>query len=177
MTTVSTTREEIRAELAATRAAFHEILGGLSDADWRRDTANPGWNVGHLLHHLTWSLEVLPREVASARRSQGMYNLPPALGNPLSAAITRWGARRHSLASIARRYDAAYAAVLQTLDEVRDDEWRQGAPFWGKGYIDIEGLFRAQAHHIVEHGGQIAATTPPGAATATPASPTRQGNA
>ena len=157
MATASAVREEIRAELAATRAAFLDLLAGLSDADWRRATSNPAWDVRDLLHHLVWSLEQLPREVESARRGKGMFNLPPSLRNPLSAAYTRLGARRQSRATIARRYDDAYAAALRTLDQVGDDEWRRGAPFWGEGFIDIEGLFRAQAHHLVEHRNDIAA--------------------
>ena len=159
MATTSTVREEIRAELEATRAAFLELLAGLSDADWRRPTRNPAWAVGELLHHLVWSLEQLPREVASARRGKGMFNLPPFLRDPLGALYTRFGARQQSLTTIARRYDAAYTAVMQTLDEVQDDEWQRGAPFWGEGFISIEGLFRAQAHHLAEHRGDILAAS------------------
>jgi uncharacterized protein (TIGR03083 family) len=157
MATAATVREELRAELVATRAAFLDLLGGLSDADWRRPTRNTAWTVGDLLHHLVWSLEQVPREVASARRGKGMFNLPRFLRDPLSAVYTRQGARRQSLATVARRYDAAYDAALRALDEVRDDEWQRGAPFWGEGFITIEGLFRAQAHHLVEHRQDIAA--------------------
>ncbi len=157
MTTTPSVREELRAELAATRAAFHGLLSSLSDADWRRVTNNPAWSVGHLLHHFVWSLELLPREVASARRNKGMFNLPPFLRDPLNSAVTRFGARNQSLDTVARRYDAAYAAALQTLDGVRDDEWRRGAQFWGEGFIDIEALFRSHARHFAEHGQDIAA--------------------
>jgi uncharacterized protein (TIGR03083 family) len=157
MATASTAREEIRAELEATRAALLELLASLSDADWRRPTSNPAWAVGDLLHHLVWSLEQLPREVASARRGKGMFNLPPFLRDRLSALYTRFGARQQSLPTIALRYDAAYTAVMQTLEEVRDDEWQRGAPFWGEGFISIEGLFRAQAHHLAEHRRDILA--------------------
>lgn len=161
----TTTREEIRAELATTRAAFLELLGTLSDADWQRPTSNPSWHVGHLLHHLVWSLEQLPREVASARRGKGMFNFPRWLRDPLSALVTRLGARGQSLTTIARRYGTAHAATLRTLDTVRDDEWHLGAPFWGEGFITIEGLVRAQVPHLAEHRQNILAALHP----ATPA--------
>lgn len=151
----TTTREEIRAELATTRAAFLALLGTLSDADWRRPTSNPAWHVGHLLHHLVWSLEQLPREVASARRGKGMFNFPHWLRDPLSALVTRLGTRGQSLTTIARRYDTAYAATIRTLDTIRDDEWHLGAPFWGEGHITIEGLLRSQTHHLTEHRQDI----------------------
>jgi hypothetical protein len=155
MDVIPVDREAIRAELAATRTAFHEILGGLAAPDWERPTGNPMWTVGDLLHHLVASLELLPREVEHARQGKGMYNLPPFLRDPLSAWFTRWGARRQSLATVAKRHDQAYVAALRTLDGVRDDEWRRGARFWGEGFLDIEGLFRAQARHFAEHGTDI----------------------
>ena len=43
---------------------------GLSNADCRRKTGNRAWTIGDLLHHLVWSLELLPSEVASARRAR-----------------------------------------------------------------------------------------------------------
>lgn len=156
----NTPREELRAELAATRVAFRDLVSRLSDADWRRKTSNPAWTVGNLLHHLVWSLEVLPSEVASARRGKGMFNLPPMVRDPLSAAYTRFGTRGQSLPTILRRYEAAYAAALRALDGVGDDEWRRGAPFWGEGFIDIEGLFRAQVRHLAEHRQDIVASLP-----------------
>lgn len=177
MVAESTEREAIRAELAATRAAFHQLLADLSETDWRRKTPNPKWTVGDLLHHLVWSLEVLPREVASARRGQGMYNFPPFLGGPLSTLVIRLGARNQSLRTIARRYEAAYSAVLSALDAVRDDEWQRGAPFWGEGFFNIAGLFRAQAHHFAEHSQDIRAALPRDAAATVLPGRSQQGNA
>jgi uncharacterized protein (TIGR03083 family) len=156
-------RDAIRAELAATRAAFHDLVGTLSPDDWRRPTRNPAWSVGDLLHHLVASLELLPREVSLARQGKGMYNLPRFVLDPLSAWITRWEARRQSLDSVAQRYDEAYAAAMRILGEVRDDEWGHGARFWGEGFKDIEALFRSQARHFAEHGGDIAAALAPDA--------------
>ena len=97
----------------------------------------------------------MPREVASARQGKGMFNFPRFVRDPLAALYTRLGARRESLATITRRYDTAHAATLRTLDEVRDDEWQRGAPFWGEGFITIEGLFRAQSRHLMEHRGDV----------------------
>lgn len=160
MVTAPVDREAIRAELAATRTAFHDLVDTLSPEDWGRSTNNPAWTVGHLLDHLVSSLELLPREVAHARQGKGMYNLPPFLRDRLSAWLTRWSARRESLSTVAQRYDQAYAAALQALDQVQDDEWQRGAQFWGEGFLDIEGLFRAQARHFAEHSADIAAALP-----------------
>ncbi len=139
------------------RAAAERLFSCVSDADWRRHSANPGWTVGEVLTHLTWSLEQVPREVESARRGRGMYNLPRLVRDPLSTVVTRMLARRYTLRRLARQYDAAYAAALHTLDGVGDDEWRRGASFYGEGFRDIEALFREQARHLEEHGRDIRA--------------------
>ena len=39
-------REEIRAELEATREAYHALLESLSEEDWKRASGNPAWTVG-----------------------------------------------------------------------------------------------------------------------------------
>ena len=151
---------DVQAELAATRDAAHQILASLSDADWRRRSANPGWTIGEVLTHLTWSLEHVPREVERARIGRGMYNLPPLLAGPLNMLAMRLLARRRTLQTIALRYDAAYAAAVRTLEGVGDDEWRLGAHFFGEGFKDIEALFRGQSLHLAVHARDIRAVLP-----------------
>ncbi|MGH2409887.1 MAG: maleylpyruvate isomerase N-terminal domain-containing protein, partial [Chloroflexota bacterium] len=131
LSAVPSCRADLQAELAATRAAVKRILAGMSDADWRRRSANPAWTVGAVLTHLTWSLKHVPREVEGARKGRGMYNLPAILAGPVNMLATRLLARRYTRRTIAQQYDAAYAAVLRTLEGVGDDEWRLGARFFG----------------------------------------------
>jgi Mycothiol maleylpyruvate isomerase N-terminal domain len=114
---------------ASTQAAFHALLDGLSEDDLRRPSGNPTWTVGGVLSHLVWSLELLPREVASARKGKGMFNFPPLVRDWLNAQLTRLGARGQTLQTLRRRYDAAFAAALATLDGVSDDEFQLGARF------------------------------------------------
>lgn len=156
----SSCRAEVHSELAATQAAVQQLLASVSAADWRRRSANPAWTVGEVLAHLTWSLEQVPREVERARRGRGMYNLPPILFGPLNMLAVRLVARRYTRQTISRQYDAAYAAALRSLDGVRDDEWRRGAPFYGEGFKDIEALFRGQARHLAEHAPDVWAVLP-----------------
>ncbi len=150
-------RESIRAELAATRITFTNLVESLSAEDWDRPTSNPSWTVGNLLHHIVSSLELVPLEVEHARQGKGLYNLPRFVRDPLSAWLTRWETRHESLGTVAARYEKAYEAALGTLDQVREDEWRLGAEFWGEGFLDIEGLLRSQARHFAEHSSDIAA--------------------
>jgi hypothetical protein len=127
------TREAIRGELAASRLASPDLFGTLSQANRRQPTRNPAWSATCCTTSVA-SLELLPREVARARQGKGLYTLPRFMRDSLSSRLTRWEARRQSLTTITRRYDEPYAAVLRTIDEVRDDELRRSARFWGEGF-------------------------------------------
>ena len=146
-------RAAIRAELEATRTAFHAFLNSLSAEQWRQQSPTNAWTMAEVVVHLTWALEQLPQEIASARRGKGMFNFPKWLGEPLSYWYTRWLARNATPAALGRRYDAAMTAVIQTLDEVQAGDWGLGAPFYGHGFYTIAELFHTPRAHLAEHIG------------------------
>jgi hypothetical protein len=156
----SDVRQTMRECLAATQADFHDLLDRLTDTDLRRQSDNPAWTVGAVLTHLTWSLEQLPREVASARKGKGMYNMPRPLRDWLSAMAARLTARGQTLDSLRHRYDIAIDAALETLEGVGDNEFGLGARFWSEGFRDIAGLYAAQVDHLAEHGDDIRRAVP-----------------
>ncbi len=153
-------RHAIRDRLISTQAAFHALLEGLTEDDLRRPSRNPAWTVGAVMTHLVWSLELLPREVASARQGKGMFNFPPIVRDWLNAQLTRLGGRGQTRHTLRRRYDAALAAALATLDGVRDDEFQLGARFWSEGFRDIAGLYAGPADHLAEHGDDVRQVVP-----------------
>jgi quercetin dioxygenase-like cupin family protein len=153
-------RRTIREHLTATRAAYHAILDGLTDDDLERQSGNPAWTVGAVLAHMIGSLELLPREVASARMGKGMYNFPPLLRDWLNATVSRWAARGQTVRTLRQRYDAAYEGALATLDTVRDDEFGLGADFWSEGFRSIADLFFGQTNHLAEHGDDVRLVLP-----------------
>lgn len=144
-------RAALRAELEATRMAFHAFLNALSAEQWRQQSPTNAWTMAEVALHLTWALEQLPQEIASARLGKGMFNFPKWLGEPLSYWYTRWLARNATPAALGRRYDAAMTAVLQTLDEVQESDWELGAPFYGHGFYTIAELFHTPSAHLAEH--------------------------
>jgi Mycothiol maleylpyruvate isomerase N-terminal domain len=82
-------RGALRSELEATCIAFHALVESLSDDRWHQKSSTSAWTVGEVLVHLTWALEQLPNEVASARRGKGMFNFPKRLADPLSYWLTK----------------------------------------------------------------------------------------
>ncbi len=147
-------RAALRAELEATRTNFHVFLNALSAEQWHQKSPNSAWTMAEVAVHLTWALEQLPQEIASARRGQGMFNSPKSLdwlADMVSYWIIRWLARKATPEVISRRYDTAMAAVLCTLDEVKESDWALGASFYGHGFYSIADLFRTPAEHFAEH--------------------------
>lgn len=147
-------RAALRAELEATRAAFHRLLDEAAGERWRAGSPSSAWTVGEVLVHLTWALEQLPQEVEMARRGKGMFNMPQWIADPGSYWIIRWQARKADPASLRRRYDAAMDATIAALETVPDSDWGLGAPFYGHGFYSVADLFATPAEHLAEHMGQ-----------------------
>lgn len=167
-------RAALRAELEATNTQFRTLVESLSEERWRQPSPGSAWTVGEVMVHLTWALEQLPAEVASARHGKGMFNYPAWLANPASYWINRWDARGVTRAAVVGRYAAAMAAVLTSLDTVADGDWDLGANFYGHGFYTIEGLFHTPAQHLAEHTAALAnlgAATSDGAFIATRVGP------
>lgn len=145
-------RDGLREELEATRTSFQTFLNACGENQWHQKISTSDWTAGEIMTHLTWALEQLPKEVASARRGKGMFNSGPSwLADSLSYWYTRLLARKATPESLSRRYDAAMDAVIRSLDEVKDGEWTLGAPFYGHGFYSIADLFHTPAEHLAEH--------------------------
>lgn len=147
-------RVALRAELEATRTTFHAFLNSLTADEWRQKSPTTAWTMAEVAVHLTWALEQLPQEIASARRGKGMFNSPKRLerlADWLSYWLTRWLAGSATPETTRLRYDAAMTAVIRTLDEVQESDWGLGAPFYGHGFYTIAELFHTPSAHLAEH--------------------------
>lgn len=149
-------RATIRAQLEAARARFHALVDSVSPERWKQAWPGSAWTACEVMVHLTWALEQLPAEVASARRGQGMFNYPTWIANPGSFWMNRWNARGQTPESVLHRYDAAIDAALACLDSVEDREWERGANFYGHGFYTIEALFHTPTQHLDEHTASVA---------------------
>lgn len=150
----SVDRSALRAELEVTRTAFNAFLNALSADQWHQKSSSSAWTMAEVAVHLTWSLEQLPQEIASARRGQGMFNSPKSLdllSDLFSYWIIRWMARKATPEAIRIRYDAAMSVVLSTLNDVKESDWALGASFYGHGFYSIADLFHTPAEHLAEH--------------------------
>jgi len=149
----SITRESARAEMEATRAAFHELLDSLSEAEFRKQSGNGAWSNGQLMWHCAWGISYIPQGVGRCRSGKDL-KLPRGLFDLLNPWITRWGSRGITKQSIGKKYDEANAAALKVLETIKDDEWSRGVKMAGTP-ITIESEFRMPAVHFDEHKADI----------------------
>jgi len=155
-------REALRAELEATRAAYHALVRSITPEDWEKPTSNPAWYVGELLYHLSMAPRFTPEDIAVIRRL-GRVPLPPErLFHRFNEWSTRRGARRAGLAGLGAAYDRAHARLLRVLDRIRPDEWQKGAEYPGwdpmlSGFVTIEDLFHYTTRHFHAHAAEIRA--------------------
>lgn len=151
-------REALRADLEATRTAFHELLNSVSSEEWQSKGRSTAWTVRELFTHLAHDMEFVPRLVEHAREGKDMLNMPSFLTGKINYLITRWMGRKETPQSLAEKYDSYFADALATLDAVQDDEWQRGANFFGEGFWTIEQIFKNISHHFEEHSAQIRET-------------------
>ncbi len=150
-------RAAIRAELEATHAAYHHLLAGLDEADWRRPSGDPAWTVGEQLAQAAEELALVPRTVAAARTGRD-FNPPPARGvtQAINARTARTLARQVTRQTVGAKYDAGYAAVCAALDAVAEEDWERGATFFGD-YQTVADVFRRVKADFERHAAAVTA--------------------
>ena len=149
----------IRAELAATRLAFHNLLDQIPDDAWEAPTDNPHWNVRELLFHVILAPELMLQDVKLIRR--GMRFVPPGLFDIVNLYYTRWRARGATRQSIAQRYDLAHQNVLALLDRLSPADLQLAAAYpalnrhMPGGRTTIADLYRYVTLHFAEHAVDV----------------------
>ena len=74
--------------------------------------------------------------------------------NPLNVINTKFGAKRASRASIARKYDAATADLIAALDMIGDGDWPRSSTNFGVTQT-VEHVFHVPAEHLAEHTADL----------------------
>jgi hypothetical protein len=154
-TSTAPDRAAIRAAWETMRRDFHALVDSLTDHQWNQQSISTRWSNGELLTHFVVSLGLFPKELACARQGKSFVNLPGTIMNPLNYLLVRTAALRFKRQALKERFESYYARGLHEIDNIRDDEWRKGAHFFGEGYRDIEALCYLHPHHFEEHGRQV----------------------
>ncbi len=81
-------------------------------------------------------------------------NPPEFIANTVNRLITRWGTGRATPQSVGEKYDAAHAAVLAALGEVKEDEWDRRVKMFGE-FETVESILRSPVSHFKEHEADV----------------------
>ena len=150
-------RAALRADLDATRAAFHALLRSLSDTDLARPSSETDWTVKEELWHVAYAVGYLRGGIVRAQRgaARGAPPIPIWLRDWISLRLVRYQARRATRADLARFYDRQHARLLATLAATRPPDWSRRVKMFGEQERPLEGLFRRPITHFAEHAAQI----------------------
>src|SRR5689334_24571631 len=135
----------IRADMEATRTAYHQLLDSLSDADLQRPCAISKWTIQEVLCHMTLLIEqAVPMMVKQARKGKPMPKLlDTRFGHWMNYQMAVRAARKATPAVIGQRYDAAHSNLLRLLESVREREWTLPT-----GYPDGRPLTMETVFHV-----------------------------
>lgn len=152
MTTETTKRDELQELLETTRSDFHELVAGMSDADWRRKARGQSWRNGQLCYHMALGVALITQTATRLREGKGVN--PPGFLTPVmnTAAdmFIRYRSRGATPDSVRDLYDESHKTALAALEQIGDDEWNTGARHLGEQRT-VESSFRYMREHFEEH--------------------------
>jgi hypothetical protein len=147
----------IRADMEATRTAYHRLLDALSDADLQRPCVISKWTIQEVLCHMALLIEqAVPMMVKQARKGKPMPSLlDTRFGHWMNYQMAVRAARKATRASIAQRYDTAHSNLLQLLENVRESEWDLPTAYPDGRPLTLETVFHVPTEHFELHAAWI----------------------
>lgn len=144
------TKDAIRAELEATRTAFHALTQSLSPADLNGRSKNPAWTNAEVLFHITFAFMIIPSLLWLVRffgRLPKPWSQPFATLLNSSTPFFNWinglaphgGARVYHGERLERKYDRTHAHIVRLLDRLPDEALQRGMYYPDKW----DGLFQS----------------------------------
>jgi hypothetical protein len=158
-------RDQLRQEIEATHLAFHRLLDSIPAEAYALPSANPAWNIGQVLYHMSIAPRFMVLDVQMISGQRWIYRLVPIiiprrLFDWLNARLTRYGARRISHDFLAQEYDRAHDATLRALETLDEADFARSMPYpdWDPlltGDVTMAVLFGYIKRHFDSHAEQI----------------------
>ena len=167
------TKQEILLQLDRARSDFHRLLAELSEADFRKQSLNPGWTNGEILAHMTFGFIVinvlLPLARLWGRLPKGsskwfawLLNVFTGPFNWFNALGARGQGKVFTPPRIGTIFDRTYFSLVKKVNSIKDDEWERGMHYptkWDANFdefMTLEKLFHYPVTHFHFHRAQIA---------------------
>jgi uncharacterized damage-inducible protein DinB len=155
------TREELRAEIEATRDRFHALLDATPDDALTAPSDNPAWTIGEVLFHMSLAPRLMVADVGAIRHHPAMVGvvagiIPQDAFDLWNRVYTREAGKRKDRAALAEAYDAATERILATLAGLAETDLARSATYPGwdpllAGEVTLERLFHYVKDHFETH--------------------------
>lgn len=134
---------------------FHELIESINNQDLKRETIDTRWKVGEIIEHMVESIEYIPQEIKAAVNGKNFLNLPKPMAEYGNLFLVKFRARKASKITLLQRYDHAFQIATEAWTTVQDQEWTNGAYYFGEGYRTLRDLLILHPNHFREHAEQI----------------------
>lgn len=158
-------KDELRAEMIETRAAYHHLLAQIPDEIFSMPSDNPAWTIGEVLFHMSLAPRFMVTDLKAILTSPWLARIfmalvPEALFHRVNERFTRYGARNLSRAFLAEQYDRAHERALKSLEALQETDFSKAVQYPGydpllSGVVTVERLYRYVKIHFDAHAGQI----------------------
>ena len=158
-------KDELRAEIIQTRAAFHELLAQIPDEAFSMPSENPAWTIGEVLFHMSLAPRFMVTDLKAIISRPWLARIftalvPDALFHRINERFTRYGARNLNRKFLAEQYDRAHDRALKTLETLQESDLQKSVEYPGydpllSGTVTVERLYRYVKLHFDIHAGQI----------------------
>lgn len=172
MTTDSSDRAHVSADLEKARVEFHRLLDVAGPDDWRRPTLGTRWTNEQLLFHMVFGYMVVQRLLILVKVfdrlpdevSRSFARVLNAAATPFDV-INYYGSRAAALVynrdRMGAKMDRVIAALQRKLARESNETWRRAMHFptrWDpffKDYMTLADVYRFPGRHFEFHSRQL----------------------
>ena len=165
--------EAVRVELESSKLEFVALLARLGNADFRRQSLNPGWTNGEIIAHMVFGFTITNAFIPLTRwwghlpsnSSKPFAMLLDAFTGPFNwfnALGARGQGRVGTHDRAGRVFERAHASLLRHAARLKDDEWQRGMYYPTKWdglfdeFMTLEKIFHYPTRHFHFHLTQLA---------------------
>ncbi|HSL46451.1 MAG TPA: DinB family protein [Anaerolineales bacterium] len=158
-------KDELRAEMNETRAAYHRLLAQIPDDAFSMPSDNPAWTIGEVLFHMSLAPRFVVTDLRVIISSPWLAKIfmtlvPNTLFHRVNERFTRYGARKLNRIFLAEQYDWAHARALKSLEALQETDFSKSVQYPGydpllSGVVTVGRLYRYIKIHFEAHASQI----------------------
>lgn len=151
-----TNADEARAALEQAREEYRELVLGISEEEWNRQSNNAGWTNGQLCWHIAFGVGAGGQSLSRLRKNKGMNPSTPLMAviNFASVWYVRIRSRGATAESVLALFDEGQSKMQRLADGIGDDEWGNGGVVLGQE-TTVGGVFAFPSEHISEHAAEM----------------------